>query len=179
MTREYKPFTPGERAYPSMTSAVTEQVSRVATTSDGGLAYCPCSVLLVDGTIVDCVFLVEAQAYIRPWGVWPDQDSGKREVRIQYVVHVRESPHRLPASLAQRLYDAGESGMGYVLFEIEYRDGSRSAHVSGNAVDFVRLAEGKVMSDAIAVYPHEGRNKHLIEAPEYAWCLYGTAQSKR
>jgi hypothetical protein len=171
MTRQ--PFVPGERRYPPLPSNLMAQISQIRTTSNGGLTYRPCSVSLADGSNVDCVFIVEAQAYIRVWGVWPDQDKGKREIKVQDITRVQDSPCRLPAELAQRLYDAGESGMGYVVFEIEYRDGSRSAHASGNALDFVRLADDKTMSDVVAVHPHEGRNRAPSNAPKYFWCIYG------
>ena len=166
-------FFSGERSYPALPANLREQIARIPSASDGLLRYCPCEVSLRDSNIVDCVYVVEANEYIRAWGVWPDQDSGKREIKIQNVVQIRESPSRLPANLAQVLYDAGESGMGYVVFEIEYSDGSRSAHCSGNAVDFVNLAHGMMMSDVVAVHPHEGRGKALLKMPEYYWCLYG------
>jgi len=167
------PFSPGQRNYPHLPPDLSQQISQIPATSDGGLTYRPCAVSLHNGAGVDCAYVVEANAYIRMWGVWPDQDKGKREIKIQDVVCVRESPFRLPAELAQVLYNAGESGMGYVVFEIEYRNGSRSGHASGNAVDFVRLADGKTTADVVAVHPHEGRNRQLLEAPEYSWCLYG------
>jgi hypothetical protein len=173
MSEQRIPFSPGERRYPPLPADLTRQIARIPSTFDGVVTYCPCAVSLRDGISVDCVYVVEANACIRMWGVWPDQDSGKREVKIQDVVGIQESSFRLPVKLAQVLYDAGESGMGYLVFEIEYRDGFRSAHGCGNAVDFVRLPDGKTMSDVVAVHPHEGRNKQPISVPEYYWCLYG------
>ena len=174
MTRQFVPFSPGERTYPPLSPDVAAQLRRIPTTSALGLTYHPCRATLTDGSSADCVFVVEAKPYIRVWGVWPDQDRAKREIKIQDVAHVEESPCRLPAPLAQRLYDAGESGMGYLLFEISYRDGSRSAHVCGGAVDFVCLPIGKTMTDIVDVYPHRGREaKFQLNTPEYFWCLYG------
>jgi hypothetical protein len=140
------------------------------------MKYHPCGVTLKDGTKQDCVYIVAADDYIRVWGVWPDQDEGKHEIRIEDVREIDQSPSRLPPTMAQRLYDAGESGMGYVLFELSYVDGSRSAHVSGNAVDFIRLPDGKSLRDIVEVHPHAGRQTQArLSAREYYWCLFGIA----
>ena len=119
------------------------QVSRIPTTTYGGLTHCPCSATLLDGQHVDCVCLADAAPYIKCWGIWPDQDKGKLEIRLQDVARIDPCHFALPANHAQRLNDAGESGMGYMLFEIEYRDGSRTAHLSGCVVDFVRLQRAR------------------------------------
>ena len=66
--------------------------------------------------------------------------------------------------------------MGYVLFEIQYKDKSHSYHVSGNAVDFVSLLPGKTVEDIEDVIPHKGRHApHQLRSPEYFWCLFGEA----
>ena len=160
------------RIYPRLPTNLSAQASKIPITHDGVLTYCPCSAILKDGRQVDCVYLVEAAPYIKMWGIWPDQDKGKLEIKIEDVVRIEPSPYCLPTKFAQQLYDAGESGMGYTVFEIQYRDGSRSAHLTGNAVDFVNLPSGKVMSDIHSVHPHEGRNSVHVEAPNYNWCLY-------
>jgi hypothetical protein len=168
----YEPFSPGDRVYPPLTTNLFAHASIIPPTHDWGLTYCPCSAILNDGRRVDCVYLVEAAPYIKIWGIWPDQDKGKLEVKIGDVTRIEPSPYCLPAKFAQQLYDAGASGMGYTVFEIQYRDGSRSAHLTGNAVDFVNLSSGKVMSDIHSVHPHKGRNSVHVEAPNYYWCLY-------
>lgn len=173
-TRRYEPFSPGDRDYPPLPSELRARLDLIPSTTNFGVTYRPCPVGLLGGTWVDCAYVVEAQSYIKAWGIWPDQDDEKGEVSIQDVSRIEPSPHRLPAPMAQRLYDAGESGMGYVLFEITYQDGSRSAHVAGGAVDFVTLAPGKTTDDIADVVPHGGRNKRRnLPAPEYYWCLYG------
>lgn len=168
----YEPFSPGERVYPPLPTNLSAQASQIPTTHYNILTYCPCSAILRDGRQVDCVYFVEAAPYIKMWGIWPDQDKGKLEVKIGDVIRIEPSPYCLPAQFAQRLYDAGESGMGYTVFEIQYRDGSRSAHLTGGAVDFVNLPSGKSMSDIQSVHPHKGRNSEHIRSPHYYWCLY-------
>jgi hypothetical protein len=73
-----RPFSPGQRNYPHLPPDLSQQISQIPATSDGGLTYRPCAVSLHNGAGVDCVYVVEANAYIRMWGVWPDQDKGKR-----------------------------------------------------------------------------------------------------
>ena len=62
--------------------------------------------------------------------------------------------------------------MGYTVFTVVFKDGTRQAYITGNAVDFVRYPEGKGTEDVARVLPHEGRNAEPIRAPEYYWCLY-------
>ena len=172
-TRRYEPFSPGMRKYPPLSEQVRAELGRVPPVSDGMMKYHPCKVRLKDGRWQDFVYAVDADDYIRVWGVWPDQDNGKREVRIEDVEEIAESPSRLPPVFAQRLYEAGESGMGYMLFELSYRDGSRSAHLSGNAVDFIRLPDGKTPEDIVSVHPHAGREAaDRLSAQEYYWCIF-------
>ncbi len=174
-TLRYEPFSPGARKYPPLSDQLRVQLERIPAVSDGIIKYYPCKVRLKDGRWQDFVYVVNADDYIRVWGVWPDQDKRKREVRIQDVEQIAESSSRLPQAFAQRLYDAGESGMGYVIFELSHSDGSRSAHLSGNAVDFVQLPNGKTPKDVVAVHPHSGRERHdRLSAHDYYWCLFGT-----
>ena len=69
--------------------------------------------------------------------------------------------------------------MGYALFELSYTDGSRSAHQAGNALDFVRLPEGKNPKDIADVHPHAGRMEHdRLPGHDYYWCLFGSPLKK-
>ena len=111
-------FSPGTRRYPVLPEALRCQLDRIEPATDGVVRYFPCKVRLTDESWQDYVFLVESSEYIQIWGVWPNQDAGKREIRLENVVEIQESASRLPRPLAQILYDAGESGMGYLLFGI-------------------------------------------------------------
>jgi hypothetical protein len=174
----YEEFSAGERRYPVLTASQRSQLDAIQPSilpSLGSLSisYFPCRVKLRDATWSDHVFIAESSEYIRVWGVWPDQDKAKRGVKIEDVLEIQESPSRLPRHFAQMLYDAGESGMGYLLFALRYNDLTMTYHVAGGAVDFVTLPEGKAVKDIKTVLPHEGRNqKNLLPTPEYAWCLY-------
>src|SRR5262245_3155554 len=111
-----------------------EQLNKVTPSIEGAMRYHPCRVTLVDGRSVDRVYVVEAESYIRDWGVWPKEDSAKRFILIEDVASIEDSPTRLPAHLANKMYKAGESGMGYCIFTLVLSDNSRLAQVTGNAV---------------------------------------------
>ena len=135
--------------------------------------YYPCQVTLDDGTVMDRVYVVSDQPYYQLWGVWPKDDRGKKEVDIRKVTDISESPSRLPIEIANEIYRAGESGMGYCLFELEFKDGQRQACVTGNAVDFVPMPRGKATEDIVWVLPRKGRNDpNLVHGHDYFWCLF-------
>ncbi len=119
------------------------------------------------------VYVVSEQSYIRSWGVWHEDDSGKASIAIEEVQNLREGHSRLPAEFANRLYDAGESGMGYRIFTVVFDDGSHQVCLTGNAVDFVEYPSGKAPENVTAVLHHTGReDPNLQTGPDYLWCLY-------
>ena len=155
------------------------QLHRVEPSSDGRCEYRPCRVRLRGGQVRDCVYVVEADRYILGWGIWPEDDPGKDSVRLEDVVEIDESPRRLPAPLANKLYAAGESGMGYVVFTLLLRDGRRVPCLTGNAVDFPTLPEGVTPDDVVDVLPHEGRGREEQGTMHpYAWCLYRVGDAR-
>ena len=153
------------------------QLIKVEPSIAEGIEYRPCRVTLKDGISNDFVYVVEAAPYIKYWGVWPTEDRAKHALDLRDVSEIQDSPFRLPAKLATTLYKQGESGMGYTIFTLILKDGSRLACATGNAVDFptqdVRTYE------IVDVIPHEGRREveeHSHDPrwrpPAYAWCLY-------
>lgn len=158
-----------------------EQLERVAPSHDGALAYRPCRVRLRSGAWHDRVYVVEADAYRRVWGAWPEDDGARRAIAIEDVVEIEGSPHRLPAALATAQYAGGESGMGYVILTVVLRDGRRLPRVLGNALDFPALPVG-VTTEEIVDVVREGRDVFRDRSPRpdegtapYAWCLYRPA----
>ena len=94
-------------------------------------------------------------------------------VDLNDVIDIAESPHRLPVRFANRLYDAGETGMGYTLFTIEFADGTRAAYETGNAVDFIQYPPGQSGETIVKINPHDGRDDpHRQTCIDYKWCLY-------
>ncbi|WP_439473205.1 hypothetical protein [Brevundimonas sp.] len=162
--------------YPVLPVELANQLSSIEAT-DG--LYHPCMVTLRDGTSVDCVYLANAHAWFRIWGIWPEDDRGKQALDVRAVASISDSPSRLPALFANRLYAEGESGMGYTIFTVKFRDGTSVVVGTGNAIDFIDYPPGQTKDTVVDVLPHIGRDAPEIRtAPRYYWCLYdgvGTA----
>jgi hypothetical protein len=159
--------------YSKISADLRAELSRIPAVGDFGLEYPPCDVRLKDGRRVSRVYVVPEDPYIKIWGVWPEDDKGKLSVLIDDVVEIRESADRLPASMAAKLYAAGESGMGYCVFTVLFNDGACLPFASGGAVDFIEYPPGKGPANVVDVIPHEGRDEpDLRRAPEFHWCLY-------
>jgi hypothetical protein len=158
--------------YATLPDALRKSLEIIVPSRSDELKYYPCRVTLNNGMVLDTVYIEPEIPYLRFWGTYPEDDRGKRFVRIEDVQKVDESPTRLPAEFANQIYAHGESGMGYTIFTVLFSDGERQACVSGNAVDFIRYPDGKGPTDVIAVLPHEGRNAQLVRAPDWYWCLY-------
>jgi hypothetical protein len=175
-SRTYVSYTPEKRKYPFLKDGLRQQLRKIEPSDCGYMNYFPCMVTLSSGKPVDCVYLAEADSYIKTWGVWPDDDQGKKFIKVEDVASIQPSPSRLPFQLAQKMYKAGESGMGYCVFTLKFRDGSTQAYLCGNAIDFVSLPSGKTMADVVDLLPHEGRKEQQMPKLDYWWCLFGTEQ---
>lgn len=158
--------------FPVIGPRLLTQLRDVLPSIDGEVEYRPCRVQLAEsGEWRDRVYLVEAHSYVRLWGL--DHGGGREYVPIRSVLRIENSPTRLSPALANKLYAAGESGMGYCVFTLVARNGQRIPCLTGGAVDWVQLPDGLVPGDVVDVIPHEGRDEptHAGTAP-YAWSLY-------
>jgi hypothetical protein len=158
--------------YGSLSAELQRQLAAIPPSVDGGLNYYPCQVTLSDGTQLDRVYLVEYAPYLRTWGVTPEQDRAKRSVAIEQVTAVAESPSRLPREFANELYRAGESGMGYCVFRVKFRDGRVERYVTGNAVDFISYPVGYGPEDVVAVEAHALPWEGAKQGAPYHWCIF-------
>ena len=104
--------------------------------------YYPVLVTLRSGEQRDAVYMAPAIPWFEMWGVWPGDDQGKNSVSLSEVIDLVESPSRLPSNIAGEIYEAGESGMGYCLFQLKFSDGSIASFGMGNAIDFPDLPPG-------------------------------------
>jgi len=144
-----------------------QQIRAIEPSVDRGVAYLPCSVALRDGTVHERVYLIDAEDFARTWG----HVSGQYVVAMEALVRVAENPERLPARFANRLYAAGESGMGYFQFVLEFGDGTAQAYVTGDAVDFLAYPGTRKAADVSAVVPHaKGTSGSYLEGLPYLWC---------
>jgi len=159
--------------YSPLLSHVREAYKSIEPSRDGELIYYPCRAVLKSGEACDTVYIVPEKPYVKHWGVYPENDSGKRRIRMEDIAELQESPIRLPAQFANEVYRGGESGMGYTIFTVVFADGVRQAYVTGGAVDFIRYPIGESPKDVVAVIPHEGRrDDSLVKSPQWYWCLY-------
>jgi len=162
--------------YPTLSAELAKQLSAVPSTDR---IYHPCVVTLHDGSVIDKVYVVDAKPWFRHWGVWPEADRGKHSVDIDTVAAIAESPSRLPGAFADKLYQAGESGMGYTIFTVRFGDGSSMAVVTGNAIDFIDYPAGQSFETVVDVIPHLGRNDpDLVNRPHYYWCLFESTSDR-
>ncbi|MEO5706226.1 MAG: hypothetical protein ABIT10_01750 [Alteraurantiacibacter sp.] len=135
--------------------------------------YYPALITLRTGERRDAVYLCPALPWFEQWGVWPDDDKGKKAVSLEEVIDIQPSPSRLPLAFAEAIYAAGESGMGYHLFQLMFQDGAVATFGAGGAVDFPDLPPGRSPNDIISVKPHAGREDPSKRSTlDYAWCLY-------
>jgi hypothetical protein len=149
-----------------------EQLLKIVPSKDGQLKYRPCKVTLKNGDKLDNVYLVDEDSYFKVWGVMPNHDSGKKSVLIEDVVEIEDSPNRLPPNLADKIYESGESGMGYCIFKIVFDNGDILDVLTGNAVDFVPIPSGLTSQNIKDVVPHQGSRIKYKDGPEYYWCLF-------
>ena len=167
------PQTQEVPSYPKLSDELLSQLEAIEPSQDFETNYKPCIITLLNGRKVDCVYVIPAQPYLKLWGVLPENDKSKKFVRIQDVAKIEESPSRLPSKIANEIYKAGESGMGYCRFTLFFNDNTEQEYITGNAIDFVPLPAGKSKSDIISVSPHTGSGKNYVHGLEYYWCLYG------
>jgi hypothetical protein len=160
---------PRHRDYSALSVELRAQLDAIPASFTDGLR--PCQVTLHDGRIIDRVYVQDAQVYIGTWGAWPDD---KRSIDLADVREIADSPTRLPAHIAWRLYDAGESGMGFTAFTLVFVDDYRQSYVCGNAVDWVIMPSGRAPTDIREVIPHEGSRVDYLAGEHYSWCLYGS-----
>jgi hypothetical protein len=132
---------------------LVHQLQRIEPSRDRTGRIYPCRLVLSDTSVIERALLIEEAHGLEGKGVALDD-----------IALIEESPWRLPPGLANTLYDAGESGMGYAVFTMKLRDGRVIASYSGGALmDYPGLPPNVRGSDVVAVCPHTGRE------------MYGTA----
>ena len=164
---------------PPLSPLLQEQLATIEPSVCGRLKYFPCSVTVKDGTSHKRVYVVSQAAYIRVWGVYPEDDRFKKSISVSDVVSLCESPSRLPGVFASRLYSAGESNMGGHVFTIVFSDSSRQAYSTGGAIDFIDYPDGKGAADVVDVLPHVGGDAKPRGGLPFYWCLHADDETLR
>ena len=158
--------------YPVLSESLRSQLAAIEPSEAGLLIYHPSKVTLRGGRTLERVYVVAATAYLSRWGLYPEQDPHKLWCRIEDVVSIELSSSRLPAKFANKVYKAGESGMGYHVFTVVFSDGTTQAYLAGNSVDFIEYPRGKGPSDIAGILPHVGRDQNPNQPPNHHWCLF-------
>ena len=98
---------------------------------------------------------------------------------MEDVTEIRVSPNRIPVRLANKLYLADESGMGYLIFTARFNDGTTKAYIVGGVCDFVNPPPGLSVADIVDVDPHVGReDADQNDLVQIHWCIHGKAVPK-
>lgn len=177
--RKFTTWSPEAREYPELGPKLAKQLALIEPSRAPYMDYFPCSVLLKSGELIDKVYVTEAQPYLDNWTAWPDQDAAKLEICLENVAEIQASANRIPVQLANELYQAGESGMGYLIFTARFKDGSLKPYLVGGVMDFITPPPGLNVSDMIEVEPHVGReNVDQSDLVSVYWCIHGKAVPK-
>jgi len=162
----YEPF------HMNITSEQLKQLVSIAPSRNYDVNYYPCQVEMKSGLVHENAYIVDYDLFVKTWlgRTPPNEENNPMYISIDAVTSIKNSPNRLPAHLANKLYDAGETGMGYSAFKIMYDNGTSLNVVTGNAVDFVPSAVGLTPNNIIDVLPHQ-RSKDFVEGPEFVFCL--------
>jgi hypothetical protein len=135
----------------------------------------PCRAVLADGRVEERV-LVQSISPIVRYMVKPSRrifDNIYPQISPADVAQFSASEHRLPVGIARQIQRAGESGMGYFLFVLEFSDGSRVPYTSDGGYHFLEFPEGKGPEDVVAVKTHTGRMApHKRTAARSVMCFY-------
>lgn len=159
--------------YAKLTESQENQLLQISPSFIDGIEHYPCAVTLASGEFLDFVYIVESKGFLYCWSVLPEEDPGKKSIYLNDVKEIHPSPNRIPALLAADLYEAGETGMGFIVFEMEFSDGEKLSAISGNAVDFVNLPDSRSVSDIVKVRKIEDRDyKSFLQPPEIHFCLF-------
>lgn len=179
MSRGYTPEEKLARRLPKIATSLYVRLLGIVPSIDqswgGIIQYYPCDVVMRDGTKRNRVYLVNARQWLVQWGPLPNEPLGEHVLDVQDVIEVRESISRLLPRFANKLYAAGETGMGYNIFTVHFDDGTSTVHSGGNTVDFIQYPPGKSARHVVDVTPFTRDRAFPPDMelrPEYFWCPF-------
>jgi hypothetical protein len=137
----------------------------------------PCSAQLNDGTVQKCVYFMTAATSMRLLGRnGPAAVPDRNWILEDEVASIGESPVRLPARFANKIYRAGESHYGCYTFALVFSRWLRRGYTVGGFVDFLEFPRGHGPSDVKEVLLAVGpiRATRACQVPDYRWCVCST-----
>lgn len=160
-----------------LSRTLMQQLHAVEPSDEGRVKYYPCMVKTRDGSQFERVCFVEETFFNDVWGLRLEKGNS---VHVSEIVKICESPYRLPAQFASRLYELGETGMGYHRFWITLNSGKVLLCTMGNILEFPDLssddfADGianiKLYDDKEAMMPQDAAVLEVMPA-SFKWCVY-------
>jgi hypothetical protein len=136
-----------------------------------GFRLYPCSAQLNDGTVLECIYFMTAATSKRLLGREGSTLPDRYWVSKGDVASIRKSPVRLPASLANQIYRAGETHNGCYIFTLVFSRWVRRGYLVGGFVDFLDFPTGHGPSDVKELLLRIGPSR-ASQVPEYRWCVY-------
>ena len=61
---------------------LTENLKKITPRKEGYLIYYPVKVTLKNNEVIDRVYIVEQNSYYKKWGIYPNEDKHKKEIKI-------------------------------------------------------------------------------------------------
>jgi len=137
-----------------------------------GTRIYPCSALLNDGTVLECVYFVSADTAKRLFGpAGIEAVSERLRIPVEQVANVGVSPARLPARFANQIYQAGETHYGCYMFTLVFSRWRREKYSQGGFIDFLSFPRGRRPCDVKEVLLRTGPIR-ASRVMEYRWCVY-------
>jgi len=131
--------------------------------------HVPARVLTKDGRWHERVLFVSDVVYCGHWAFSPSRSF----IPVGELEIVERSALQMPPFVAWAIYDFGESGMGYVTFDLVMRDGKRIPCWYSGVADFVELPAQYLPTDIVGVEnPHSKPGKDHLQDPEIEWCVH-------
>jgi hypothetical protein len=150
---------------------VADALARIPASFDtySGLTFHPSGAVLENGRRCDAVIFLR---------LWPDEAdwaqsmaAAGRCLQPEEVVGVYPSPTRIPAVLADRLYEVGAATRHEYAFGLQMKDGERFSVRCTQVVDFVSLPDPYTPAQIRDVLPDQSNDPEIPSAP-FHWCFY-------
>jgi hypothetical protein len=165
--------------FPEIRPQLRHQLKKIEPSHNLNLEYFPGMVTLANGQKIDCVYIVDEKQYLKYWGPLPDAEIEKDVISIKDVVKIEESPYRLPAVIANQIYQAGQAENKYHRFTLIFNDlVHQKYYVGSDAIDFIALPAGKTYSDIHKVVFDLQPGENYMGGLPYYWCFYSDENSE-
>ena len=160
-----------------ITPELLKQLKNIIPSNNRTIAYYPSQIKLRNGDIIDRVYIIDFKDYMKlKNNILPEDDNA---IDIKNVINIQESPLRLPVQLANKMYKAGESGMGYCIFTLVLKGGKTLPYMMGNMIDFPNLPKEILPLFITDIIPHIGRecfsektDDPYKKSAKYYWCIF-------